>query len=388
MSIYNPAPLFVSTHTAYRTISEVILDLQINWPTADRVESGSIAQGKTVCSGTITSSTATLTFQGCSYYPVLAQFSRTVTIPLTGDLAEYEENGIYLVIRRPDVPVQVTDIEVEPYLVMYPDTQTTIAPKRRNFNGLHYSLEGLSAAFNQIRNADFVWDCVFYLYDVAATDNYPMVRSDSSLVTGMASHNDDRLYAFRFYHPFLENVERLSIGDHFAYNQNDSSYTNCFTGGSISYGAPIHMRCIRESNRETGTVKLYFNDVLATELRGTVVSLPTDFAFYADSDLEFQSMFITNTFLQRTWMMPNDIIWEVAPESVVLPTQLNSSDSVQITANETVISVSASAPLVVLPTAERKAGIRWINGLKPVNGDVSISGLSNMQIIVGAPNNA
>lgn len=161
MSIYNPAPLFVSTHTAYRTVSEVILDLQINWPTADRVESGSIAQGKTVCSGTITSSTATLTFQGCSYYPVLAQFSRTVTIPLTGDLAEYEENGIYLVIRRPDVPVQVTDIEVEPYLVMYPDAQTTITPKRRNFNGLHYSLEGLSAAFNQIRNADFVWDCVF-----------------------------------------------------------------------------------------------------------------------------------------------------------------------------------------------------------------------------------
>lgn len=202
MSIYNPAPLFVSTHTAYRTVSEVILDLQINWPTADRVESGSIAQGKTVCSGTITSSTATLTFQGCSYYPVLAQFSRTVTIPLTGDLAEYEENGIYLVIRRPDVPVQVTDIEVEPYLVMYPDAQTTITPKRRNFNGLHYSLEGLSAAFNQIRNADFVWDCVFYLYDVAATDNYLMVRSDSSLVTGMASHNDDRLYAFRFYHPF------------------------------------------------------------------------------------------------------------------------------------------------------------------------------------------
>lgn len=99
-------------------------------------------------------------------------------------------------------------------------------------------------------------------------------------------------------------------------------------------------------------------------------------------------MFITNTFLQRTWMMPNDIIWEVAPESVVLPTQLNSSDSVQITANETTISVSASVPLVVLPTAERKAGIRWINGLKPVNGDVSISGLSNMQIIVGAPNNA
>lgn len=388
MSIYNPAPLFVSTHTAYRTISEVILDLQINWPTADCVESGSIAQGKTVCSGTITSSTATLTFQGCSYYPVLAQFSRTVTIPLTGDLAEYEENGIYLVIRRPDVPVQVTDIEVEPYLVMYPDTQTTIAPKRRNFNGLHYSLEGLSAAFNQIRNADFVWDCVFYLYDVAATDNYPMVRSDSSLVIGMASHNNDRLYAFRFYHPFLENAERLSISDHFTYDQNDSSYTNCFTGGSISYGTPIHMRCIRESSGETGTVKLYFNDVLATELQGTVVSLPTDFAFYADSDLEFQSMFITNTFLQRTWMMPNDIIWEVAPESVVLPTQLNSSDSVQITANETVISVSASAPLVVLPTAERKAGIRWINGLKPVNGDVSISGLSNMQIIVGAPNNA
>lgn len=388
MSIYNPAPLFVSTHTAYRTISEVILDLQINWPTADRVESGSIAQGKTVCSGTITSSTATLTFQGCSYYPVLAQFSRTVTIPLTGDLAEYEENGIYLVIRRPDVPVQVTDIEVEPYLVMYPDTQTTIAPKRRNFNGLHYSLEGLSAAFNQIRNADFVWDCVFYLYDVAATDNYPMVRSDSSLVTGMASHNDDRSYAFRFYHPFLENAERLSISDHFTYNQNDSSYTNCFTGGSISYGTPIHMRCIRESSGETGTVKLYFNDVLATELQGNVVSLPTDFAFYADSDLEFQSMSITNTFLQRTWMMPNDIIWEVAPESVVLPTHLNSSDSVQITANETTISVSASAPLVVLPTAERKAGIRWINGLKPVNGDVSISGLSNMQIIVGAPNNA
>ena len=157
MSIYNPAPLFVSTHTAYRTISDVILDLQVNWTAADRVESGSVAQGKTMCSGTITASTATLTFQGCSYYPVLAQFSRTVTISLTGDLAEYEDDGIYLVIRRPDVSVQVTDIEVEPYLVMYPDAQTTITPKRRNFNGLHYSLEGLSAAFNQIRNADFIY---------------------------------------------------------------------------------------------------------------------------------------------------------------------------------------------------------------------------------------
>lgn len=197
MSIYNPAPLFVSTHTAYRTISEVILDLQINWTTADRVESGSIAQGKTMCSGTITANTATLTFQGCSYYPVLAQFSRTVTIPLTGDLAEYEDDGIYLVIRRPDVSVQVTDIEVEPYLVMYPD----------------------------------------------------IVESDSD----------------------------------------------------------------------------------------------------------------------------------------GLPTQLNSSESVQITANETAISITATTPLIVLPTTDRKNGIRLINGLKPINGNITINGLSDMQIIVGAP---
>lgn len=197
MSIYNPAPLFVSTHTAYRTISDVILDLQVNWTTADRVESGSVAQGKTMCSGTITASTATLTFQGCSYYPVLAQFSRTVTIPLTGDLAEYEENGIYLVIRRPDVSVQVTDIEVEPYLVMYPD----------------------------------------------------IVESDSD----------------------------------------------------------------------------------------------------------------------------------------GLPTQLNSSESVQITANETAISITATTPLIVLPATDRKNGIRLINGLKPINGNITINGLSDMQIIVGAP---
>lgn len=200
MSIYNPAPLFVSNHTMDRTLSDVILDLQINWRTSDVASAGSVSQGRTLCGGTITSETATLTFESCSYYPALTQFSRTVTITLTDDLTEYEADGIYLVIRRPESSIQVTDIEIEPYLVMYP-----------------------------------------------------------------------------------ENME--------------SDVTNA------------------------------------------------------------------------------------------LPVELNSSDSMQITATETTISVAATAPLVVLPETARKQGIRLINGLKPVNGDISINGLLNMQIVVGVPAN-
>ena len=386
MSIYNPAPLFVSNHEASRALSDIILDLWIDWRTSDIVQSGSVQQGVTLCSGTITSSTATLTFRGCSYYPSLKQFSRTITLTLTSDLGEYEDNGIYLVIRRPSTSsVQVTDIGIEPYLVMYPEDRTAITPKRRNFNGLHYMLPGLSDIFNLTGNADFVWECVFYLYKVSATNDYPMIYSDSTSRVGMASHNDDRLYAFRFYHPFLSDVERISWGDQFTINPNDPSYTLCFTGSSISYGTPIHMKCVRESVDDIGYVRLYFNDVLATELRGKIVKLPTDFNFYVDSDLEFQSMSFTNTFQKRTWTLSQDIIWEITPESVVLPAQLNSSDSVQITANDTEIMVSAAAPLIVLPEYKRKQGIRLINGLKPVNGNITISGMPDMRVIIGAP---
>lgn len=120
MMQYNPSPIIVDPTSP---AAMYIADLRIVWTAEYRVSAGSAAQGSTYCSGSVSQTTATLTFTSCSFYPDLQQYSRTIELSLTDEFTEYSDSGCYLLIQRPTSTIAIPLTEVEPYLAIFDDQQ-------------------------------------------------------------------------------------------------------------------------------------------------------------------------------------------------------------------------------------------------------------------------